>query len=163
MIQTEYRVKQSKLIVILATISAVIFEILFLVFAIIFLLECKNKQLTSDEFTVYSMSSMIGGIFALILLIIIFYIIITFVRQVDVYLDDKMYRMKGNKIIFEIPYKNIISTKEGFNSVFFFLKQPIEKKNGKIGPKTFYEHYSKFDVDYIIRLINSDYLRYLRN
>ena len=162
MIQTEYRVKQSKFMLILSTVAAGVFEILFLVFSIIFLLECKNKQLTSDEFAVYSMSSMIGGIFALILLIIIFYIIITFVRQVDVYLDDKMYRMKGNKIIFEIPYKNIISTKEGFNSVYFFLKKPIENKNGKIGPKTFYEHYSKFDVHQIIKIVNSDYLRYLK-
>lgn len=162
MIQTEYRVKQSKLIVILATISAVIFEILFLVFAIIFLLECKNKQLTSDEFIVYSLCSAISGIFALIILLIIFYVIITYIRQVDVYLEDKMYRMKGDKIIFELPYDNIISIKEGFNSIYFFLKKPIEKKNGKIGPKTFYEHYSKFDVDFIIRLVNSDYLRYLR-
>ena len=61
MIQTEYRVKQSKFILILSTVAAGVFEILFLVFSIIFLLECKNKQLTSDEFAVYSMSSMIGG------------------------------------------------------------------------------------------------------
>ena len=159
MMQTEFRVKQSKLMIILATVSAGIFEILFLVLAIVFLLECKNKQLTSDEYIVYGSCSAIGGIFAFIILIILIYIISTYFRQIDVYLDDKMYRMKGNKIIFELPYKNIISIKEGFNSIFLFLKQPIVKKNGKIGPKTLYEHYSKYDVHRIIKIINSDYLR----
>lgn len=159
MIQTEYRVKQSKLMIILATVSAGIFEILFLVLAIVALLECKNKQLTSDEYIVHGSCLVFSGIFAFIIIIILIYIISTYFRQIDVYLDDKMYRMKGNKIIFELPYKNIISIKEGFNSVYFFLKQPIEKKNGKIGPKTFYEHYSKFDVHRIIKIVNSDYLR----
>ncbi|MCM1546188.1 MAG: hypothetical protein NC033_04035 [Clostridiales bacterium] len=159
MAQTEFRVKQSKLMIILATVAAGIFEILFLVLAIVFLLECKNKQLTSDEYSVYGASSVFSGIFAFIILIMIIYIISTYFRQTDVYLDDKMYRMKGNKIIFELPYKNIISIKEGFNSIYFFLKQPIEKKNGKTGPKTFYEHYSKFDVHRIIKIVNSDYLR----
>lgn len=159
MIQTEYRVKQSKLMIILATVAAGIFEILFLVLAIVFLLESKNKHLTSDEYAVYGLCSVFSGIFAFIILIIIIYIISTFFRQIDVYLNDKMYRTKGNKIIFELPYENIISIKEGYNSVCFFLKKPIEKKNGKIGSKTFYEHYSKFDVHRIIKTINSDYLR----
>ncbi|MCI8368143.1 MAG: hypothetical protein HFJ81_00715 [Clostridia bacterium] len=155
----EYKVKQSRLMIILATVAAGIFEIIFLFFSIAFLFECKNKQLTSDEYAVYIMSSVIGGIFALIILFIIIHIICTFFRQIDVYLNDKMYRMKGNKIIFELPYKNIISMKEGFNSIFFILKKPIEKNNGKIGPKNFYEHYSKRDVHRIIKIVNSDYLR----
>ena len=97
----EYKVKQSRLMIILATVAAGIFEIIFLFFSIAFLFECKNKQLTSDEYTVYIMSSVIGGIFALIILFIIIHIICTFFRQIDVYLNDKMYRMKGNKIIFD--------------------------------------------------------------
>ncbi len=63
----EYKVKQSRLMIILATVAAGIFEIIFLFFSIAFLFECKNKQLTSDEYAVYIMSSVIGGIFALII------------------------------------------------------------------------------------------------
>lgn len=141
--------------VLIATISAAIFEALFLTVAIVFLIQGLKLSDTSEDNTIHLLCSVFGFGFAVAILIVMVYIIYVFRRQTDVYTDDKMFRKRGDKIIFEIPYKNIKDIKQGFDSVFFILNTPIKRLDGKAAPRNFYEHYAKKDIDRIIKIVSS--------
>ena len=67
-----------------------------------------------------------------------------------------MYRKIGKKVIFEIDYKDIISTKNGwFNTFLIFCDGPITKVNAKKGPRTLIGHYSDKDIYKIEKIIQA--------
>lgn len=148
-----YEVKQSKKMIIIACISAGIFELLFLGLGIYFICCFNREKLTYDEKVLYILNIIIFIIFAIIIAVIFITILHTFFFQLDVYLENKLIRKKGGKIIFEISYKDITSIKQGYDSLFMVLKEPIVKINGKKGPRNFYEHYSEKDIKMIKRII----------
>lgn len=156
----EFVARQSKKLFIIEVFSALIFEIFFcclLIFSILSISYGRPK--TTEDFFGYIYMLCLFGILSVIFVILLSYFIYNYKSCNDIYTFDKMYRRKGKKIIFEIPYKNIANIKYGFESIFFFLKEPIVKINGKKGPRNFYAHYSKYDIDRIIHIINSEYIR----
>ena len=156
-----YEIRQSKSVFLLACLSAIIFELIFCGIAIFCIIDLYHfEELSYDEYLA-SIIILISCIsFIITILIIIIYIVYNFINQVDVYTKNKMYRKKGKKIIFELNYRDIVSVKRGFlNSLYIFCKQPIIKSNGKKGPKTIYENYSKNDIYKIEQLLaNREYL-----
>lgn len=141
--------------VLIAAIAAAIFEALFLTVAILSIIQGIKLSSTSEDTSIYFLCSVFGFGFAVVILIIIVYILYVYCHQTDVYTEDKMFRKRGDKIIFEIPYENIQDIKQGFDSVFFMLDTPIKRLDGKAAPRNFYEHYAKKDIDKIIKLVGS--------
>ena len=156
MSDTIYEVRQSKKMVIFASISAGILELFLIGLAVMFLIAiCGNYSLTFDEYVICSLSLGFSIVFAIVIAIMLVHIILNYKYQLDVYMDDRMYRKKGDKIIFELEYKNIISMRQGIESIYLYCKEPIIKKNGKKGPKTLYEHYPLNDIYRIKQIIAS--------
>lgn len=155
MAEVAFNVKQSKKIFIAACCSAVIFIAFFLGLTVFFVTKLFDLELTNDEYILCVISLISSLVFAVVVLIILIYIIHNYRRQVDVYTEDKVYRKKGKSIIFEIPYNQIDTVREGFNSIFLVLHKGIVKKNGKKGPRNFYEHYAEKDIYEIERIISS--------
>lgn len=156
-----YEIRQSKSIFLLACLSVIIFELIFCGIAIVSIIDlCNFEELNYDEYLASIIVLISCILFIVTILIIFIYIVYNFINQVDVYTKNKMYRKKGKKIIFELDYKDIVSVKRGFlNSLYIFCKQPIIKSNGKKGPKTIYENYSKNDIYKIEQLLaNREYL-----
>ena len=146
----------SKKMVIMACISAGIFELLFLGLSVYFICDYfLQENITFDEEAAFYTSVCCGMVFALILVVVFIYILHTYIYQVDIYCENKVIRKKGNKVIFELKYDNIKAIRQGYDSLFLVLKEPILKTNGKKGPRNFYEHYSKWDVHRIKQIIAS--------
>lgn len=155
---TKFEVRQSRKMIILACISSGIAELIFgglLVAVIISLLTDKSKSYNDFSGCVFLLC--FCGVLFIAFIIVIVYFILNYKYQVDVYTDDKMYRKKGERIIFELEYKNIISIRQGYDSIYLFCKEPIIKKNGKKGPRTLYEHYSCADIYQIKRIITDKF------
>lgn len=149
-----YEVKMSKKMVIMACISAGIFELLFLGLSVYFICDhVLQENITFDEKAAFYTSVCYGMVFALILAVVFIYILHTYINQVDIYCENKVIRKKGNKVIFELKYDNIKAIRQGYDSLFFVLKEPIIKINGKKGPRNFYEHYSQRDIYRIKQII----------
>ncbi len=154
-----FQVKQSKKIILLCIICGIIFELiggLGIFLAVKGLI--KNDSASFDDFVGNIYGLCFSLCLSILFIILSIYLIYNYNVQIDTYTNDKMCRKKGKRIIFEIPYKNIITVKHGFESVFFVLKEPIIKVNGKKGPRNFYAHYAQRDIDRIIQIINSAYL-----
>ncbi len=157
MFENNLEVKQSKKIVILGCCSAGIFVALFLGLFIFFSIKLFDAPTTSDELIVSIINLTFCVTFTIVVLIILIYIIYTYICQTDIYTGTKMYRKKGDKIIFELPYEQILSIREGYCSLFFVLQNGIIKSNGKKGPRNFYEHYSRADIHRIKHIITDKY------
>lgn len=156
MSQSNYEVKQSKKMVIIACISIGIFE-LFCVGLAVYLIYgyfIKEYIIIDDVIGIYMGAGCFIG-FAIIFIIAFIYILHTYIYQVDIYCENKLIRKKGNKVIFELKYDNIKAIRQGYDSLFLVLKEPILKTNGKKGPRNFYEHYSQRDIHRIKQIIAS--------
>lgn len=149
-------VRQSKKIFIIAVISVIIFELIWLsliIFATLWLTKIMDYGVNDTSLDLLVLCFAIALFLSFVSVLI--YLTYVYKKQVDIYSDDKMYRKRGDKIIFEIPYGNIIDIKQGFDSVFFILKTSIKRLDGKEAPRNFYEHYAKKDIDKIIKLISN--------
>lgn len=85
------------------------------------------------------------------------FVMYTYKKQVDIYTSEKIIRKRKNKILFELPYNNIVTVREGFESVFMVLKTHITEANGKKGTRNFYAHYSRADISRIKSMITDKY------
>ncbi len=159
MLQSKCEIKQSKKIVISACISIGVLELFFAGLVTYFIYDyVTQKDVTFDEKADFYTSVCSGMLYAIILAVAFIYILHTYIHQVDIYCENKMIRQMGNKVIFELKYDNIAAIRQGIDSLFLVLKEPILKTNGKKGPRNFYEHYSKSDIRRIKQLItNSNY------
>lgn len=157
--QRDYEVKQSKKVVIMACISAGIFVLFFLGLSVYFICDYViQENITFDEKAAFYTCVCYGMVFATILVVAFIYLLHTYKSQVDIYCENKLIRKKGNKVIFELKYDNIKAIRQGYDSLFFILKEPILNINGKKGPRNFYEHYAKRDIYRIKQIIaNSNY------
>ncbi len=153
MAKIAFEAKQSKLMLILACIACGIFEIVW-GGMLIFIIATWSKGLRNDYFAYIFMLCFFVILFLAFIGIFI-YLIINYKRQIDVYTGDKVYRKKGKKVIFELPYNQIETVREGFHSIFLVLKKGIVKKSGKKGPRNFYEHYAEKDIYEIEKIISS--------
>ena len=119
-------VRQSKVYIIFVSISAIFIMLFFVELSILALYRiiCHNTVNISDYF-----GDIIGLCFSslcfTIITLMFVCILLQYKKQRDIYSTDKMIRERGEKIIFELPYKNIVSIKEGFFSVFMVLKTHI--------------------------------------
>lgn len=158
MIENGLEVKQSKKIVVFSCLSAFIFLSLFcgllafVVYRIITGRSADFEEITGNVFMVVFCAIVIAIITGILVYIIVIYKI-----QTDIYTKDRIIRKLGNRVVFELLYENIISIKERYESVFFVLKKPIKKVNGKKGPRNFYEHYDRTDIAKIKRIITDNY------
>ena len=156
MTEKKFEAKQSKKMVVIACCSAGIFVALFLALLIFFLIKLPEIA-TQDERTAYILCIIIFAAFIGVILIILIYLICIYNKQVDIYKTDRIVRQLNGKVVFEVPYANIESIREGYDSLFIILKTPIVKCNGKKGPRNFYEHYSRADIHRIKQMITDKY------
>ncbi len=158
-----YEVKRAKYANILIIILCAFVELLFGGVIIFFIISFVNKEYKSHN----NPSTQLGiGIFCFVFIWLIFfamilveiYLIKEGKNQTDVYTAEKMYRKSGEKIIFELEYSKIETIKEGFFAYLYtfciFCYEPIIKKNGKKGPKTIIEYYTKKDREKIKEIIS---------
>lgn len=155
MSEIKFEVKQSKRAVLLSCISISIFEIFFAGILIFICMSFISDKLNNFNNSAFIFLVCFLSIFIIIFIVLFIYILLNYFTLLDVYTNNKMFRMKGDKIIFEIDYKDIISFRQGIESICLFCKAPIIKKNGKKGPKTFYEHYAIEDINKIKNIIFS--------
>ena len=156
MSEKKYEAKQSKRMVVIACCSAGIFLALFLALLIFFSIKLTDI-VSHDERIAYILCIIIWASFIAVILIILIYLIYIYNKQTDIYLNDKFVRLINGKVIFEVPYANIESIREGIDSLFMTLKTPIVKCNGKKGPRNFYEHYSRAAIHRIKQIITDKY------
>ena len=105
-----------------------------------------------------------GLLMLLLILFVIIYLIIAYKQTIDVYTEEKMYRIKRNKVVFEIDYKNIRTIRDGpFCSLFIFCKEGYIKRGWNKGATTFAEYYSKYDKHRVKQLIMDKYHRNFSN
>lgn len=156
MSEKKYEARQSKRMIIIACCSAGFFIMFFLGLLILFTFSLIGAS-THDEYIVFLISLIWSGTMIGIILIILIYLIYKYNKQVYIYNTDSFICQINGKNIFEVPYKNIISIREGYDSLFMTLKTPIVKSNGKKGPRNFYEHYSRADIYQIKRIITDKF------
>lgn len=155
----EIEVRQSKLIVLLCILSLCLFEVLWSYAIIAPLLDLlKNEYARIDDLVGDIYLVCFGSIMFIAFAILMIYLFYNYKVQIDVYAEDKMYRKKKNKIIFELEYKEIVSIREGIlSTIYLFCNKPIIKCNGKKGPRTFNEHYHRKDIKCIKKIILTKY------
>ena len=150
------KVRQSKKIFIAACIAAAIFECVVIGLTILFAVRLMIGSLVMmKEKSIYIMCMLIGIIFSFVIATIWVYVLMVYNTQIDIYSDSKLVRKRRDKIVFELPYENIISIRQGYELIFFCLKSGIVKTNGKKGPRNFVEHYSASDIMRIRQLIGA--------
>lgn len=154
--ELKFEVKQSKRMIIIASCSAGFFLVFFLGLLLFFSFAFIGAS-TYDEYVVFLISLVWSGSIIVIVFIIFICFIYRYNKQIDIYKTDSFVRQINGKIIFEIAYDNIISIREGFDSLFMTLKTPIVKINGKMGNRNFYEHYSLADISQIKKIILNKY------
>lgn len=164
MFDFKYKVKRSKSIILFTWVLCAFVELMFGAVAVLLIVRLATgdyktyndpiSQLCADIITIS-----FSFIVILLLLSVCIYLSVETKKQVDVYTMDKMYRKKGDKIIFEIEYNQIDTIKEGFFAFTYtfciFCKEPIIKKNGKKGAKTLIEYYSRKDREKVKQIIAS--------
>lgn len=151
--------KRSKNFVILATIVFTIWVMMFLALFIWVLLSLINGQhdTKSNEF----LADIILEIACLSIVVFFaaveFALIYRYKYQVDIYTENKMYRQRKNKVIFEIKYENIkkIRIAPGIlGGLFLFCEKSFIQKGIQKGRKTFDEQYNQKDIAKIIAIIS---------
>lgn len=148
-------VKQSKGMFIAACIACSLFEIIWGGMLIFVIASIENgRPVTNDDYFGYIYMLCFFCILFIAFVFILIYIIYRYRLQKDIYTQEKMYRKMADKIIFEIPYSQIETIREGYCLIFFVLKKGIVKTNGKKGPRNFLEHYSNKDISKIERMIS---------
>ena len=99
-----------------------------------------------------------GGI--IILGFVIFVIVYLFWKYrcvVDIYLPNRMIRMKGKKQKYVLYYKNIVSMRQGLIGDFYiFCCEPILLYGKQQGPTTIIEYYRKQDIYRIKQIIGNN-------
>lgn len=157
MSEISINVRQSKIYVILCCVCGVLGASVHLVICGIFINLLVFGNETSENIIGLSISlSYCLGI-SILVFSITGYVIYLYKKQIDIYTVDKIIRKRGNKVIFELPYENIVTIREGFESVFMVLKTHIIEANGKKGTRNFYAHYSRADISRIKRMITDKY------
>lgn len=105
-------------------------------------------------------------IISVLIICLSIYFIKTMIEQVDVYTEDKLYRKRKDKIIFEINYSNIIDIKESyFNCLLLYCDKGFIKSNSKNilrSQTTFMEHYNRKDIIKIVEII-TNYIKISKN
>lgn len=155
-----YEAKESKKYFILGISCGIFVQLFFLALCIF---SCV-KYVVEENRTFSQLSGYIFLIvFALIIILLIFagllYAYRYYKLAVDVYQSDSVSFKIKDKLIVEIPYKDIVSIVEGsMGSFAIFCKDWTKKANGKKGPRTFVRHYTKKDIHYIKQIIANKYI-----
>lgn len=153
-------VRQSKKYVLFCCICASLCSVVSIYFATMALYHVVN-----DNYPIYSDHTTLGIYLFCFSLLVLFlflaaeiYMIVIYKIQRDIFTTDKIIRKRGEKIIFELPYSNIITIKEGyFGLLAMELKSHIVLANGKKGTRNFFEHYSRLDIHRIKGMITEKY------
>ena len=115
MIENGLEVKQSKKIVVFSCLSAFILLSFFCGLLVFVLYRISTGSYADfDEITGNIFMVAFCAILIVIIIGIIICIIVVYKKQTDVYTKDRIIRKIGNRVIFELLYKNIISIKEGY-------------------------------------------------
>lgn len=155
---TVYKFKCSKKLIVFTILCLIIFGGGIFggcyIFSLIKLI--RNVDLAGDLYSgtifvcVLSFALMIFIIFAII------YCIRKYKCITDYYMQDRMIRKKGEKILFEIEYKNIASVRQAYlGTLLLISKEPIYYKGKNKKFKTLVEHYRKEDIYRIKRIIGN--------
>lgn len=146
-------VRQSKKYTILTGIGALLIVAFLLMCFSLMLFKIISGLETRDEIVIVSISICTFLCFAISITVMFVFVMYTYKKQVDIYTSEKIIRKRKNKILFELPYNNIVTVREGFESVFMVLKTHITEANGKKGTRNFYAHYSRADISRIKSMI----------
>lgn len=162
MSELSYEVKPSKQVFVLCMFCCLFGEAIFTGLGIYVIITLINGEFKSFKDPV---SQLCGDLFILIFcmilsvlfIILCIYFIKTMLEQVDVYTEDKLYRKRKDKILFELNYSNIIDIKVSYlNCLLLFCKEGFIKSKSKhvLKPQTtFMEHYNRKDIMKIIQII----------
>ena len=112
---------------------------------------------TKDDIIVVSISLCTGLSFILIITVMFVWLIYVYKKQIDIFDEEKLIRKRGKKIIFELPYSNIVEVREGYETLFMILKTHIIQANGKKGVRNLLSRYSRADISRIKRMITRKY------
>ncbi len=158
--ENKLEVRQSVIAVAAAIISIIITEIIWGGSAIYLLIDfIKNEAgQYNDGYWAYIFMLCCAFSMPILFIIALVYIIYCYRKEIDIYTDDRMYHTRGNKIIYELEYKDVIAVREWLmDTLMLFCEKPIIKKNGKIGPKTVWANYRKADRIRIMQIIAKNY------
>lgn len=151
-------VRQSRRFLITACVSGLLGISVFLVACVLFIrvLVIRNETYGNIIGVSISLATCFGVVIAVLCIII--YLLYRYKCQKDTYTETKLIRKVKEKIIFELPYENIISIKVcSFDLLAMELKSYIIEANGKRGTRNFFEHYSRTDISKIKRIIAEKY------
>lgn len=158
--ENKLEIRQSVIAVAGGIISIFIFEIVWGGTSISFLVDLIKNEAGqyNDGYWACILVLCIAWIIFILLIIALAYIIYCYRKEIDIYTDDRMYHTRGNKIIYELEYKDVIAVREWLmDTLILFCEKPIIKKNGKIGPKTVWANYRKADRIRIMQIISKNY------
>lgn len=152
-------VRQSKIYTILSCFGALLIISFLAGLAIFSLYNIVNGDYTNNEEQLYGNISVMcfSLMFILIITVMFVWLIYVYKKQIDIFDEEKLIRKRGKKIIFELPYSNIVEVREGYETLFMILKTHIIQANGKKGVRNLLSRYSRADISRIKRMITRKY------
>lgn len=153
-----YKVKCSKKLIVFTILCLTIFGCGIFggcyTFSLIKLI--KNVDLTGDLYSGMIFVCVLSFVLLIVIIFAIIYCIKKYKCITDYYMQDRMIRKKGEKILFEIEYKNIVSVRQAYlGTLLLICKEPIYYKGTKKKFRTLVEHYRKEDIYRIKRIIGN--------
>lgn len=153
---TVYKFKCSKKLIVFTILCLIIFGGGIFGTGIVLAILGINDPVSFDQFTM----DIFGLCFSVACIGFIVFAIIYCIRKyksiTDYYMQDRMIRKKGEKILFEIEYKNIASVRQAYlGTLLLISKEPIYYKGKNKKFKTLVEHYRKEDIYRIKRIIGN--------
>lgn len=150
----EYKVRQSKVMTAVGAAVLIVAGALFgglMVYAIIQAASATN----SEDLLLHVLVSVCSLLVAISLIGVAIHTIWQYYHVVDIFQEDRLVRMSGNKVKYVVPYRDIAKvTRSPFlGECLIICKGPIKMQNGKIASKILMEFYSKTDFLKIQQII----------
>lgn len=153
---TVYKAKCSKKLIIFTVVCLIVFGGGIFGTCIVLAILGIINPVTFDQYTMDIFGLCFSVVCIGFVIFSITYCIKKYKSITDYYMQDRMIRKKGEKILFEIEYKNIASVRQAYlGTLLLICKEPICYKGTNKKFKTFVEHYRKEDIYRIKRIIGN--------
>lgn len=150
-------VRVSKTFFLLALISCLFMECFFGGLAIFSVYTLVKGEFSSpDMFSGMIFLLCFSLVLCVLLLIALCYLIKGYKKQIDIYEQDRMYRKIGDKVLFEIKYKDMDQITVKWGAIYILCKKGYYKAGKKVISKVFSEYYTKDDIYRIRKMISSN-------
>lgn len=154
----EYKVRQSKVMTAVGAAVLIVAGALFgglMVYAIIQAVSASN----SEDLLLHVLVSACSLLVAIALIGVAIHTIWQYYHVVDIFQEDRLVRMSGNKVKYVVPYRDIAKVTRSplLGECLIICKGPIKMQNGKNASKILMEFYSKTDFLKIQQIIGKCY------